>query len=88
MDNNDTHRLVAHSMAQVAVNLHSHQVIYLLILRLTVWELYTKIKNFCGHLGAIDPEALARAVEAAAASRRQDDIEVYCFVKLTYFLSE
>nr|XP_017233317.1 PREDICTED: uncharacterized protein LOC108207378 [Daucus carota subsp. sativus] len=28
-----------------------------------------------GHLGAIDPEALARAVEAAAASRRADDTE-------------
>ena len=38
-----------------------------------------------GHLGAIDPEALARAVEAAAASRRADDTEVYCLVKLTLF---
>ncbi|WOG92359.1 hypothetical protein DCAR_0311623 [Daucus carota subsp. sativus] len=38
-----------------------------------------------GHLGAIDPEALARAVEAATASRRADDTEVYCLVKLTLF---
>ncbi|KAL1802872.1 hypothetical protein ACET3Z_031519 [Daucus carota] len=43
-----------------------------------LWETASVVKkNYVkgGHLGAIDPGALARAVEAAAASRRADDTE-------------